>query len=279
MRTRVLGSGSRGNAIVVDVGSSRLLIDAGFPPRILAARLAAAGIAPESISALILTHEHHDHARGACAAMERWGWRVYATPGTLGACAELAPHRCIPVTAGATVSIDDAEVQTVRVPHDAAQPVALVITERQSGARMGLAYDLGVVTQSVRSAFQRLDVLVIEANHDAGMLRAGPYPPSLQQRIAGPHGHLRNEAAAELVAECAHAGLRDVVLAHLSEQCNDPALAERIVRRALLRAGRRATVHVASQRAVLAVHSTDARARSTDAGARDGVSLQLALGI
>lgn len=230
MRTWLLGSGSRGNATVIESGDTRVLVDAGFPRRVLARRLEAAGIAPESISALVLTHEHHDHARGAASSARRWGWRVYGTSGTLAQCPEFADVE--PIRPDTTWKFGALDLTACPVPHDATSPIALVATERSTGARLGLAYDFGHVTDCLRAALQRVDVLVVESNHDEMMLRACPYPPSVMWRIAGPRGHLSNRAAAELVRSVAWRGLRQVVLAHLSEICNEPAFAVAAMRKA-----------------------------------------------
>jgi len=138
----------------------------------------------------------------------------------------------------------------VRVPHDAAEPIGLVATDRASGERVGIAYDLGTITDAIRLAFTGLDVLVIEANHDERMLRCGPYPRSVTTRIASRFGHLSNRAAADFVRTVAHRSLRHVVLAHLSEQCNDPALALSVVRAAAARANWTGTLCAATQDSV-----------------------------
>jgi phosphoribosyl 1,2-cyclic phosphodiesterase len=230
MRTWLLGSGSRGNATVIESRDTRVLIDAGFPRRVLERRLAAAGIAPESIHGLVLTHEHHDHARGAASSVRRWGWRVYATSGTLAQCPQLTDAQVI-ATDG-TLALGALDLSMFAVPHDAASPIALVATDRATGARVGLAYDFGHVTDGVRAALARVDVLIVESNHDELMLRACPYPPAVTWRIAGPRGHLSNRAAAELVRSVSWRGLRQVVLAHLSETCNEPEFALSAVRAA-----------------------------------------------
>ncbi|HWZ57829.1 MAG TPA: MBL fold metallo-hydrolase [Gemmatimonadaceae bacterium] len=228
MRLCVLGSGSRGNALLVEAGGTRVLIDAGFSPRALARRLRAAHVPPESISALVVTHEHDDHAGGVAGNIERHGWRVYATRGTMSACPAL--YEAEPITPGVSVAIDGFDILAVRVSHDAIEPIAVVITDRATGERTGIAYDLGVATESLRTAFQRLDTLVVEANHDPELLRIGPYPPVVRRRIASSYGHLSNAAAGAFVANVKHRGLRQVILAHLSENCNTPALALAAVR-------------------------------------------------
>lgn len=229
MRTWLLGSGSRGNATVIESGDTRVLVDAGFPRRVLARRLEAAGIAPESISALILTHEHIDHARGAASSARRWGWQVYGTSGTLAQCPPFVDAQ--PIRADATLGLGALDLTAFPVPHDATAPIALVATERPTGARIGLAYDFGHVTDRVRRALERVDVLIVESNHDEMMLRACPYPPAVTWRIAGPRGHLSNRAAAELVRSIGWRGLRQVVLAHLSETANEPEFAVAAMRR------------------------------------------------
>lgn len=251
MRVWVLGSGSRGNAVLLESDGSSVLVDAGFPVNELATRLAATGVAPEGVEALILTHEHADHVRGACAAARRWGWPVYASAGTIGACAPLARLRAVVLDPAEPVSFSELSVRAVPTPHDAAEPVALVATERGSGVRAGIAYDVGHASPLLRNALRDLDVLVLEANHDEGMLRAGPYPPSVRHRIAGPRGHLSNRAAAEVARGCASGQLAHVVLAHLSASCNDAGLAGRTVAASTRMAARfRGAISVATQERV-----------------------------
>jgi hypothetical protein len=127
--------------------------------------------------------------------------------------------------------------------------VAVLATARSSGVRAGIVYDLGHVPPSYRTTFERLDILVLESNHDEGMLRAGPYPPSVQSRIAGAYGHLSNRRAGMFARDCTHAGLAQLVLAHLSERCNDPEIALSSMRDALARTGFRGAMSAASQSA------------------------------
>ncbi len=221
----LLGSGSRGNAVVVESGDTRLLVDAGFAPSILVERMRAVEIAPESISAVVVTHEHTDHVRGVRILCDRYGWTAHATAGTIAACRDLAACGAKPFRAGDGLSIGDLDLLSVRSSHDAAEPVVLVATSRSTGARTGIAYDLGIATQSVTDALRDLDMLVVEANHDELMLHTGPYPASVRARIAGRNGHLSNGCAGQLAREVAHRGLRHVVLAHLSEKCNAPRTA------------------------------------------------------
>lgn len=260
MRLVVLGSGSRGNAIVVEDAGVRLLVDAGFGVRTLAERLRSASIDPASIDALLLTHEHGDHACGAAAAVRRWGWPVLASAGTLAALPALAGASCTSMTPGTSCLMGTWSIEATRIPHDAAEPVAFVVA-LPTGGRVGIAHDLGHVPAALRAAFTGLDAVVLEANHDPALLRAGPYPPVVQARIAGATGHLSNGQAAEALGGMAHAGLRHVVLAHLSEQTNTPAHAREAVRAALGRTRCRGQVWAAAQDAVLDLAIGTARAR------------------
>jgi phosphoribosyl 1,2-cyclic phosphodiesterase len=261
LRITVLGSGSRGNAILIDGTDGAVLVDAGFGPRSLVRRLKAAGRRPEEISALLLTHEHTDHASGAAAACARWGWPLYGSAGTLDALGTGRGTGADTGTAALTAqafletgptTVGGFLVETTPVPHDARDCRALVLTDIRSGARAGVAMDVGRVPEALPVAFERLDLIAVESNHDEQMLARGPYPWSLKQRISGGLGHLSNGAAAAFVSACAHRGLRGVLLTHLSETNNLPALAIERTRDALRRAGwSRDALSAASQQAPL----------------------------
>lgn len=225
MRAWTLGSGSRGNAILLESEGTRILIDAGFPPRVLARRLATLRIAPESISAVIVTHEHVDHARGVAAGQARWRWKVIGSAGTLASIVRLDASRTVIVEPRASFAVGAFALELVSVPHDAAAPVSVLATATRSGFRTGCAHDLGSVPDALRRAFTGLDLLLLESNHDEGMLRGGPYPPFLQSRIAGRTGHLSNRQSAALTRELAGSTLRQLVLLHLSEVNNTPRAA------------------------------------------------------
>ncbi len=250
----VLGSGSKGNAILVEGSEGTLLVDAGFGPRSLMKRLALANKQPAEISALLLTHEHVDHACGAVEASRKWRWPIHATAGTLAALEAPSPddaprvrRHALPIAED--VRIEGFAVRWIRVPHDARDCCAFVLTDVRSGACAGIALDLGHVPDGLPDAFARLDLLVVESNHDEQMLAHGPYPRMLKQRISGGRGHLSNGAAAGLIASSAHRGLRGVVLAHLSETNNTPEVALQRTRDALRRAGwRRESLWAAPQR-------------------------------
>ena len=243
----MLGSGSAGNAVLIECGDSRVLVDAGFVPRTLAMRLRAIGIAPASIEACIVTHEHTDHARGAAAGARRWGWALYASAGTIGACPELREARCTRVAAGEPVRLSRMELTTFTIPHDAASPVGVRLACADTGASAVVCTDVGHASDNVRALCSGADLLVLESNYDEGMLRAGPYPPSVQARIGSRTGHLSNRACADLVRSVVHRDLAHVVLAHLSAHCNDHGLALQTTADALRRTRYRGALSVAMQ--------------------------------
>jgi phosphoribosyl 1,2-cyclic phosphodiesterase len=251
MKVWVLGSGSAGNAVLIEVGESRVLVDAGFGPRNLAGRLRAIAIAPESIEACIVTHEHGDHVCGAARAARRWGWQLFASEGTVDAWPELAEAGCVPLPVGDTVSLSRVRMTTYAVPHDAASPIGVRIASISTGANAVVCTDLGHVNESVRRMCANADVLVLESNHDEGMLWAGPYPPSVCARIASRVGHLSNRASAALARDSVHRGLAHVVLAHLSEQCNDQVIAHRVMADVLRRTRFRGRTSLALQDGVV----------------------------
>jgi phosphoribosyl 1,2-cyclic phosphodiesterase len=250
MRVWVLGSGSGGNAVLLESEGTRLLVDAGFGPRTLANRLKLVGVDARSIAACIVTHDHSDHVSGAAKAALRWGWQVFATDGTASA-PDLAGVVVTTFAPGDTLRIGGFEVCTVATPHDAAEPVGLLATSTRTGARAGICYDVGHASDGVRALCESVDVLVLEANHDEGMLWAGPYPPWLCRRIASNTGHLSNRAAADVAREAATPQLAHLVLAHLSEQNNTPALADRTVRSALRATAFRGKITTTRQDAVV----------------------------
>jgi phosphoribosyl 1,2-cyclic phosphodiesterase len=232
LRLTVLGSGSGGNASLIEGGGVRLLVDAGFSCRGLVQRLRYVGCEPETIDALLITHEHSDHVNGAARFSASFDAPIYCTRGTATAAGltgeDIEVHL---VAAGRGFAIGDLQVSPFTVPHDAVETVGYVV--QAGAARIGYATDLGHGTMAVRESLVGCDLLVMESNHDRGMLRAGPYPEALKDRILGRHGHLDNEMAADLLAEVADHRTRAVVLAHLSETNNSPDLAIDTVARRL----------------------------------------------
>lgn len=253
----VLGSGSSGNCTLVEGARGRLLIDCGLSARETARRLLQIGCDPRKVDAVVVSHEHGDHIGGSAMFSRRYGAVIHTTAATARAggldpagVAGLALHE-----ATAAYAVGDLQVETFSVPHDAVDNVGVLVT--CDGTRLGYATDLGFPTRLVFDRLQGCQVLVTEANHDPEMLRDGPYPWSVKQRIAGRHGHLSNEAMMSLVAEVAGAATRHLFLAHLSGTNNTPDLAHRAGRAALERAGRSgAKVHVARQAHVSEVVET-----------------------
>lgn len=250
MKLAVLGSGSRGNALAVHAEGVTLLVDAGFAPRTLTRRAAAAGVPLEPLVGIVLTHEHGDHARGAVALAGQADCPVFATPGTLEALGH-DPARTHPLPPlGTAVAIGPFLVEAARTSHDAREPVAIAVSDA-AGHRVAIAWDLGRATASVRHLLRHANVLVVESNHDEVMLQTGPYPASVRQRIGGSSGHLSNRLAAELATDVCSPRLEAVILAHLSERCNDWGVARRTMSRALRSRGFRGRLFVAGQQEAL----------------------------
>jgi phosphoribosyl 1,2-cyclic phosphodiesterase len=245
----VLGSGSSGNSILVESENTRLLIDAGFSGRDIERRLAAVDRSADTIDAIFVTHEHGDHTRGMGVLARRWGTPLFLSAGTRDACAGVlnGTETIRDYSCANPVRIGDLRVEPFLTVHDAADPFAVTVTELATGEKLGVATDLGRPTIGVRHALQNCDMLVLEANHDEIMLRESVYPWSVKWRIAGSHGHLSNRAAAELAAEIVHPQLATIVLAHLSEQANDPCLARDVVGECLEAIGFRGTLEVGRQ--------------------------------
>jgi phosphoribosyl 1,2-cyclic phosphodiesterase len=238
VRFQPLGSGSRGNATLVEFGATRLLVDAGLSARALTARLEGIGVTPGSLTAVVLTHEHADHARGVERFSRQHGVPVICSARTLAAL-DLSPNHLAawqPLPEGAPFDLGTVRIEGFPVPHDAASPMGFVI--HGEGLRVGIATDLGHATTLVLERLRGCNVLMVEANHDDALLRDGPYPWHLKQRVSGRLGHLSNHEAADLLRQAADDGCRAVVLAHLSERNNTPALARQVCTQALARAGR-----------------------------------------
>jgi phosphoribosyl 1,2-cyclic phosphodiesterase len=249
VKVTILGSGSAGNAILVESRSVRLLVDAGFSGRDLERRLAAVEVPAESIDALLVTHDHSDHTKGMGVLARRVGIPLYHTEPTRRACAKLlngseAVHT---YSAAEPLALGDLRVDPFLTIHDAVDPVAVTITESGTGEKLGIATDMGRPTAAVRHALQGCDLLVLESNYDEILLRESIYPWSVKSRIASSHGHLSNRAAAELVGDLVHPWLGGIVLAHLSENANDPHLAEDVVGHALDRIRYRGELHLGRQ--------------------------------
>lgn len=231
MRFASLGSGSRGNALLVEADGTRVLIDCGFGPRELGKRLARLGVEIGDVDAILVTHEHGDHVGGVARCAGRHGIAVFASAGTCAAAGALAEVRVERFDSHSCFSVGGIEVHPYPVPHDAREPVQFVLADGRH--RLGVLTDAGHVTPHMVSMLAACDAIVLECNHDPEMLARGSYPWHLKQRIAGRFGHLDNEAAAGLLRQIGTQRLQHVVCAHLSEQNNRPALAVAAVAAAL----------------------------------------------
>lgn len=249
MRITVLGSGSEGNATLVESGDVALLINAGFSGRDVENRLRSVGVEPSALAGILITHDHTDHTRGMGVLARRFGLPLYLTEKTARACASLlnGTETVRRYASSVPLRIGALEVLPFLTVHDAADPIAITITDVVSGSKMGIATDLGRPTAAVRAALRGSHFLVLEANHDDALLWRGPYPWSVKQRIASSHGHLSNRAAAQLLGELYHPGLAGVALAHLSQHCNDASLARDVIEAALATRGYRGFLEVAPQ--------------------------------
>jgi phosphoribosyl 1,2-cyclic phosphodiesterase len=233
MRFASLGSGSRGNSLVVDAGDTKLLLDCGFSARSMLVRLARLAILPEELSGILVTHEHSDHVAGIFRFSADFGIPVYMTHGThaMASREENAGVGCRPIDGHAKFSIGGIEVTPFPVPHDAREPVQFVVSDGQ--CRLGVLTDCGTITPHVAAMLNGCHALVLECNHDPGLLAASDYPAPLKRRIAGDFGHLSNAQAASLLRQIDTTALQHVVAAHLSEQNNRPHLAKEALARVL----------------------------------------------
>ena len=227
IRFRSLGSGSAGNATLVEASSgittTRLLVDAGFSLRELELRLARAALGFADLDAIFVTHEHGDHIGCAVALSVRHGLPLWMSRGTWRAIAEpIAPPGLRFARDDEAIAVGDLELLPFTVAHDAAEPLQLRCSD--GSASVVVLTDLGSITPHMLEHVAGCDALLLECNHDAGMLAASRYPPSLKARIGGRFGHLNNATAAEILARCMGPRLRHVVAAHLSRENNHPDL-------------------------------------------------------
>lgn len=231
MRFAALGSGSAGNGLVVEAAGTRLLLDCGFTVEEAERRLARLGVAASELAGIVVTHEHGDHLDGALPLARRHGLPVWMTHGTFRAARAVAGVQLTVIDGQRAFDVGALSVQPFPVPHDAREPVQYVFSD--GARRLGVVTDIGSPTRHVETMLSGCDALVLECNHDAALLAAGPYPGWLKARIAGPFGHLANAAAAALLAALDRSRLRHVLAAHLSEQNNRPALARAALAAAL----------------------------------------------
>ncbi|HAY27002.1 MAG TPA: MBL fold metallo-hydrolase [Candidatus Accumulibacter phosphatis] len=233
MRFASLGSGSQGNALIVEAGGTRVLLDCGFSSREVTARLARLGIDPGGLAAILVTHEHADHVGGVFAFARRNQVAVYLTHGTQKAATRgrAAPADCHLIDGHAVFAIDGLEIRPYPVPHDAREPVQYAFSD--GNHRLGVLTDSGSITSHIVDVLRACDGLVLECNHDRELLAASRYPAQLKQRIGGRFGHLENGQAAALLQQVDTRRLQHVVAAHLSQENNRPHLAARALASAL----------------------------------------------
>lgn len=225
MRLASLGSGSRGNATVVESGQTRVMVDCGFSLAETERRLARVEVDGTSLTAILVTHEHSDHLNGVAKLARRYNLPVWMTPGTHAVWAQrdsvdqvelFSPHEAF--------AVQDLEILPYPVPHDAREPCQFVISDGVH--RLGILSDAGRVTPHIRECIDACDALFLECNHDPEMLSLGPYPASIKRRVGGDLGHLSNNQAATLLASLDTSTLQHIIVAHLSENNNRMALAQ-----------------------------------------------------
>jgi phosphoribosyl 1,2-cyclic phosphodiesterase len=230
----ILGSGSSGNAAVVATERTRVLVDAGLSKRETQKRMVKAGLPPDGLAAVVISHEHADHAAHLAAVAQEFDLPVYLSEGTANTPLEgldgLTVER---FRAGQRFSIGDLEIAPFAVPHDAREPVGLRFEAQ--GVKLALAVDLGFLTHLVKEQLRGCDCVVLEANHDREMLRQGPYPWFIKQRVMSRLGHLSNDALAEFLEFDFDGQARTFILAHLSQNNNSPEVARLVAERALER--------------------------------------------
>lgn len=218
-----LGSGSSGNALIVEIGATRLLVDCGFSMQELERRLARIDLTPGDLTAVLVTHEHADHIGAAAPLSRRYGLTVFTSPGTRLAARDDGFAHVQEIQADAPLDIDDAWVHPFTVPHDSREPTQFLFSDGQH--RLVLMTDAGHISPHMVEMANGADALLLECNHDPAMLAAGRYPASLKRRIGGGYGHLPNQAAAELLQQIDRSRLRHVVGMHLSTDNNTESLA------------------------------------------------------
>lgn len=225
MRFASLGSGSDGNALVVAVGRTRVLMDCGFGLKDVAIRMARLGLSPDQLSAIVVTHEHGDHIGGVARLARKFNLPVWLTHGTLRSqpeafadvahLHEIDPHRVF--------AIGDIEITPYPVPHDAAEPVQFVFSD--GARRLGVLTDTGCSTAHIEQTLSGCHALVLECNHDSDMLKNGDYPYSLKRRVGGRLGHLNNHDAAGILRRLDVSRLQHLIAAHISRNNNTAKLA------------------------------------------------------
>jgi len=228
MRFASLGSGSAGNALLVEINQTRLMLDCGFSVKETLTRLARLSLQPTDLAGIVITHEHDDHAGGAFKFAAKYNIPVWLTYGTLKMSARYIPNQhnlqLNVVDTHSEFSVDDILVQPYPVPHDAREPMQCVFSD--GNHKLGVLTDVGRTTQHIAEKLSACDALVLECNHDASMLQTGPYSWALKKRVGGDLGHLENQDSANLLSKLDNSKLQHILAAHLSAKNNTPTLAK-----------------------------------------------------
>lgn len=224
MRFASLGSGSEGNGLVVEAGSTRVLMDCGFGLADSGVRLARLGLKVSDLAGIVVTHEHSDHIAGVGRLARKHKLPVWLTAGTLAMAQDLGGVTVHVIDSHAVFAVDHLEIQPFPVPHDAREPVQYVFGD--GNRRLGVLTDVGCSTPHIEAMLAGVDAMVLECNHDATMLENGPYPVSLKRRVGGRFGHLENAQSAALLTKLMHDKLQYVLAAHVSRKNNTTALAQ-----------------------------------------------------
>jgi phosphoribosyl 1,2-cyclic phosphodiesterase len=228
----VLGSGSSGNTTLISDGSTHVLVDVGLSGRETARRLRECGLEPEEIGAIVISHEHGDHCRGVGPFAKHLQIPVFTTDGTYSSSGmTLDPQKCQRINSGECFDFRGIQFTSFAVPHDSVDPLGFLI--EKDGVKIAIALDLGYLSNLVIERLKDCDGIVLESNHDIQMLKVGPYPWALKQRVMSRRGHLSNDAVAQYLGNDFDGKARHVVLAHLSKQNNLPELALLSAQRAL----------------------------------------------
>ncbi len=228
MRFASIGSGSAGNALLVEAGKTRLMLDCGFSLKETVTRLARLNVMPEDLSGIVVTHEHDDHASGAFKLAAKFNIPLWLTHGTYKMSSRYLPNQhdltVNVVTSHEAFSVGDIEVNPYPVPHDAREPMQCVFSDGHH--KLGVLTDVGRSTPHIEHMLSGCSALVLECNHDETMLHQGPYHQSLKKRVGGDLGHLENRASANILAKLNNRHLQHIVAAHLSAKNNTPLLAK-----------------------------------------------------
>lgn len=244
----MLASGSSGNSALVATEKTRVLVDAGLSMKETARRLALAGEQPESLDAVLITHEHSDHVCGLARLAKKYDLPIYCTrltaPSLEFAEGYLPKLECF--QAGTRFSIGDIEIDSFTIPHDAADPVGFCF--RAGGLKIGIAIDLGYVTDSIRFHLRGTHLLLLESNHDIEMLKVGPYPWTVKQRVMGRMGHLSNNGMCDFLLQDLDSSTVHLVLGHLSEHNNHPEIVRIVASQALESRCLSTTLEIAGQK-------------------------------